>query len=112
MRNLSSQQMINLFGRKQVCALVTEGEANELRLSPAAKSWMDAVNSSSNGGHCFGIATVAAQLFNNQLSTEQLGGGANAHSIPFKPALTRAIAVQGIHCRILRRYTQSSRVKP
>lgn len=91
-RNLSSQQMINLFGRKQVCLGHRRGKPTSCVLSPAAKSWMDAVNSSSNGGHCFGIATVAAQLFNNQLSTEQLGGGANAHSIPFKPALTRAIA--------------------
>lgn len=91
-KNLGSQQMINLFGRRNVCAGHKKGKSNSCVLTLGAKAWMESVNRVSSGGHCFGIATNAAQLFNRQLSQAQFGGRSTTHSIPFKPASTRPIA--------------------
>lgn len=87
-RNLGTQQMVNIFGRAAVC----QPSKNKCTLTGAAKTWMDSVNLSSNGGHCFGMATTAAQIYANVLKPSQLGGKKNTHSIPFVPKATAMIA--------------------
>lgn len=91
-KNLGPQQMINLFGRGSVCVGKKKGKSTSCVLSLGAKKWMDSINRVSSGGHCFGMAMNAAEIFNGQLSQSQLGGRSTTHAIPFKPAATRSIA--------------------
>lgn len=95
--NLRIPQMIALFGRSAVCmrpgGIVPRGDIRPpCHLTPAAQAWMTAMNRGMAGGHCFGMATVAAQLFNGQLARGSLGGDGRTISIPFNPTATGKIA--------------------
>ncbi len=73
--NLDAVQMRDLMG-KRVC--VERSATGTCTLTPAAKLWMDSANESMAGGHCFGFATTAAELFNRNLRPDQ-----------FQPGVTR-----------------------
>lgn len=95
--NLGVPQMIDLFGRSAVCmrpgGVVPRGEIRPpCHLTPAAQTWMIAMNRGMAGGHCFGMATVAAQLFNGQLARGSLGGDGRTITIPFDPRATGQLA--------------------
>jgi hypothetical protein len=95
--NLRIPQMIELFGRAAVCmrpgGVVPRGDIRRpCHLTPAAQAWLLAMNRGMEGGHCFGMATIAAQLFNGQLPRGALGGDGRTISIPFDPRATGQIA--------------------
>jgi hypothetical protein len=52
--------MVALFGAKAVCAKTTE---QGCVLYPAAREWAEQVNEAMVGGHCEGMAVMAARLF-------------------------------------------------
>ena len=56
--NMNPQSMQTLFGNS-VCA---DPSASTCSLTPEAKAWMDQVNNSSGGGHCYGFS-VSSLLF-------------------------------------------------
>lgn len=74
-KNLDAEQMRSLMG-KRVC--VERSATGTCTLTPAAQLWMDSANASMSGGHCFGFATTAAELFNKTVRPEQ-----------FQPGITR-----------------------
>jgi hypothetical protein len=57
---LDATGMVALFGVKAVCAKKT---ANGCVLYPAAREWAEQVNEAMAGGHCEGMAVMAARLF-------------------------------------------------
>lgn len=57
---LDATGMVALFGAKAVCAKTT---ANGCVLYPAARKWAEQVNEAMAGGHCEGMAVMAARLF-------------------------------------------------
>lgn len=88
--NMGSKQMIGLFGAKQVChGNVSKGGTCVLTL--AARQWMDAANTESDGGHCFGMATTAAQIYDGMRSASSFGAP-TPHKVGFAPKATSQIA--------------------
>lgn len=57
---LDATGMVALFGAKAVCAKTTE---QGCVLYPAAREWAEQVNEAMVGGHCEGMAVMAARLF-------------------------------------------------
>jgi hypothetical protein len=57
---LDATGMVALFGAKAVCAKRTE---QGCVLYPAAREWAEQVNEAMVGGHCEGMAVMAARLF-------------------------------------------------
>jgi hypothetical protein len=57
---LDATGMVALFGAKAVCAKKT---ATGCVLYPAAREWAEQVNEAMAGGHCEGMAVMAARLF-------------------------------------------------
>ena len=58
--NLGATELIALFGRKKVCA---SGSGSTCVLFPAARQFAAQVNEAMAGGHCEGMAVMAARLF-------------------------------------------------
>jgi hypothetical protein len=58
--NLGATELIALFGRKNVCA---SGSGSSCVLFPAARQFAAQVNEAMAGGHCEGMAVMAARLF-------------------------------------------------
>lgn len=58
--NLGATELIALFGRKKVCA---SGSGSSCVLFPAARQFAAQVNEAMAGGHCEGMAVMAARLF-------------------------------------------------
>lgn len=58
--NLGATELIALFGRKNVCA---SGSGSTCVLFPAARQFAAQVNEAMAGGHCEGMAVMAARLF-------------------------------------------------
>ncbi|MBI5300510.1 MAG: hypothetical protein HY868_00120 [Chloroflexi bacterium] len=67
--NLTPIEMKRLFGN-QVC--VSEEGGNCL-LSPVAKQWMDETNKQMNGGHCEGMAVLAALFYTGKSKPADFG---------------------------------------
>lgn len=89
-KNLDAQQMRSLMGRK-VCAEKTA--TGPCTLTLAAKQWMDSANESMAGGHCFGFASVAAELFGKTLTPGQFQPGATrTYDLALRPPISRTIA--------------------
>ncbi|MFM8154670.1 MAG: hypothetical protein ACKOAF_01135 [Actinomycetes bacterium] len=65
--NLGATEMVALFGREKVCA---SGTGSKCVLFPAARQFAAQVNEAMAGGHCEGMAVMAARLF---LGYESLG---------------------------------------
>lgn len=88
--NMGSKQMIGLFGANQVCHGNVKNSGT-CTLTLAARQWMDAVNTESAGGHCFGMATTAAQIYGGMLSANSLGAR-TTHKVGFTSKATGQIA--------------------
>ena len=58
--NVGATELIALFGRKKVCA---SGSGSTCVLFPAARQFAAQVNEAMAGGHCEGMAVLAARLF-------------------------------------------------
>lgn len=57
---LGATELIGLFGKRAACA---KGRGNRCVLYPAARQWAAQINESMAGGHCEGMAVMAARLF-------------------------------------------------
>lgn len=89
--NLTEIEMRRIFG-----PTVCEGGAamGACTLTPQARQWMERQNAGMNGGHCEGMAVLAARIFTGASDPMMLGGGANAGALALmgNDALTREIA--------------------
>ncbi len=101
---LNSTDMQRIFG-DAVCIV---GKGTKCVLTSGAKYWMDDMNTSMTGGHCYGMAMLASITHRSQLprfgisSIDSLGGGPDAFDLeikgnrPLQRAIARAFAMQGV----------------
>lgn len=87
--NLGAPQLVELFG-DDVCVT---GTGAACRLSSAATTWVQAINNSSAGGHCEGMAAMSVLLYTGNQSPAAFGGD-SAYALPFddNTALQRQIS--------------------
>lgn len=71
-KNLDAAAMRSLMGKRVCLEKQTTGPCT---LTLAARQWMDSANESMAGGHCFGFASTAAELFNRMLAPAQFQPG-------------------------------------
>lgn len=76
--NLTPVEMRRIFG-----PTVCEGGAamGACTLTPQARQWMENQNQGMNGGHCEGMAVLAARFFTGASDPMMFGGGANAGTL-------------------------------
>ncbi len=72
---LDATAMVALFGAKAVCAKRT---SSGCVLYPAAKQWAEQVNEAMEGGHCEGMAVMAARLFRGDAQLADLDPAAES----------------------------------
>ena len=88
--NLDADSMRSLLGSR-VC--VERSSTGPCTLTLAAKQWMNSTNESMAGGHCFGFASTAAELFNRTLAPAQFQSGANTtYDLQLRNPVNRQIA--------------------
>lgn len=95
-KNLNSNQMRRLYGS----AVCLTGKGSGCVLNPAARSWMQQMNTAMGGGHCYGFAALTWMMQRGQLarfgypSLDTFGGGLNAFDLKIEgnPKLQSAIA--------------------
>jgi hypothetical protein len=68
-QNLTAAQMRRTFG-DTVCAYLS-GDTCEL--TPSAQAWMDDVNDSMSGGHCYGMSVASLLLWKKRLDPNAFG---------------------------------------
>ena len=73
--NLGATELIALFGKRAACAKVTR---DGCVLYPAARQWAAQINESMAGGHCEGMAVMAARLFRGDAKPTDLDPAAAA----------------------------------
>lgn len=89
-KNLDAEAMRSLMG-KRVCA--EKAATGPCTLTLAAQQWMDSANESMAGGHCFGFASTAAELFGKMLSPEQFQAGVTrTYDLGLRTPISRQIA--------------------
>ena len=89
-KNLDPAAMRDLMG-KRVC--LEKSDTGPCTLSLAGRQWMQATNESMSGGHCFGFAATAADLFNKILSPGQFQpGAASTYDLQLREPISREIA--------------------
>lgn len=87
--NLNAATMRQLFG-DVVCGRSDDGRCV---LAATARQWMEAVNDSMNGGHCFGMAGLSWAMFTDAVDPEQYGAAAAAElDLAGSPELQREVA--------------------
>jgi len=88
--DLDATGMVALFGAKAVCAKKT---ATGCVLYPAAREWAEQVNEAMVGGHCEGMAVMAARLFRGDALLADLDPDAGStYELPFEnPDVRQAI---------------------
>lgn len=85
---LTADDMRALFGNEACTNRV--GPCIPTLVAEAAR---EAFNNAMDGGHCFGIAGTASQVFNKDLSLKDIGSGYRPpYRTPWSSTLTRAIA--------------------
>ena len=72
---LGATGLIALFGKSEVCATFKKGRCV---LYPAAKEWAEQVNEAMAGGHCEGMAVMAARLFRGDDDLQDLDPAAES----------------------------------
>jgi hypothetical protein len=89
--NLTPIEMRRIFGPAVCEGASAMGACN---LTPQARQWMERQNAGMNGGHCEGMAVLAARMFSGASDPMMFGGGATAGALmlPGNEALTREIA--------------------
>jgi hypothetical protein len=89
-KNLDAEAMRSLMGRK-VCA--EKRDTGPCTLTLAAQQWMDSANESMAGGHCFGFASAAAELFGGMLTPGQFQPGVTrTYDLALRAPISRQIA--------------------
>lgn len=89
-KNLDGAAMRSLMG-KRVC--VERQSTGTCTLTLAAKQWMLSTNEAMAGGHCFGFASTAAELFNTTLTPGQFQPGAGrTYDLRLRTPISRQIA--------------------
>lgn len=89
-KNLDANTLRSMMG-KRVCV---EGSSEGLcTLTLAGKLWRDSTNENMNGGHCYGMASTAGQLFVGQLTPSEFQSGATStYDLGLRTAISRQIA--------------------
>jgi hypothetical protein len=88
--NLDAEAMRDLIG-KRVC--VERNDSGPCTLTLAARQWMRSTNEVMAGGHCFGFASTAAELFNRALTPGQFQpGAARTYDLQLREPVSRQIA--------------------
>ena len=72
---LDATGLIALFGESEVCATLKNGGCV---LYPAAQEWADQINEAMAGGHCEGMAVMAARLFRGDDDLQDLDPAAES----------------------------------
>lgn len=103
--NLTAGEMSKLFG-EVVCA---RGNGSSCVLTPTAKQWMDKVNDSMSGGHCFGMAGLSWALFKNDINPQTFGGP-NAASLKLTGNQALQTALAGVMATQYTEPTKSAKV--
>ena len=89
-KNLDAGAMRSLMG-KRVC--VEKQATGTCTLTLAAQQWMVSANQSMSGGHCFGFASTAAELFNRMLTPGQFQPGVTrTYDLGLEVPISRKIA--------------------
>jgi hypothetical protein len=89
-KNLDSDVMRDLMG-KRVC--LERSDTGPCTLTLAGRQWMKATNAAMSGGHCFGFAGTAADLFNRLLTPGQFQPGAlQTYDLRLREPISREIA--------------------
>lgn len=89
-KNLDAETMRSLLG-KRVC--LEKQATGACTLTLAASLWMRSANESMSGGHCFGFASTAAELFNRMLSPSQFQPGIlRTYDLGLRTPVARQIA--------------------
>jgi hypothetical protein len=89
-KNLDANTMRDLMG-KRVC--VERRATGPCTLTPAARQYMQSTNASMAGGHCFGFASTASELFDRSLRPEQFQPGATrTYDLTLQERVSRQIA--------------------
>ena len=86
--NLRDADVVTLLGKKNACV---DGKL-PCTLTLSAQEWKRGANAGMAGGHCWGIATTVAELYNGVRSLASVGGSKNVISTPWNTKLTRQIA--------------------
>ena len=87
--NLAAPDMRKLFG-DGVCLDASTGKCD---LIPEAQQWMDQVNKSIAGGHCYGFSVLSELLWRKMQDPNDFGASATAQlSLPTNDALQHALA--------------------
>lgn len=88
-KNLQPDDLLKIFG-DTVCVRSTNGNC---LLSPSANQWLQVNNDGMDGGHCFGMAAVAWNMYKNSLNPQDFGGpNANSLALRGNPKLQQQIA--------------------
>lgn len=88
--NLDANTMRDLMG-KRVC--LENSDIGPCTLTLAGRQWMQATNASMSGGHCFGFAATAADIFNKALIPAQFQPGAvSTYDLQLQEPISREIA--------------------
>ena len=89
-RNLDADSMRSLMG-KRVC--VERKASGTCTLTLAAQQWMASANDSMAGGHCFGFASTAAELFTGMLQVPRFQPGVqHTYDLALRAPISRQIA--------------------
>lgn len=89
-KNLNAETMRDLMG-KRVC--LEKSDTGPCTLTLAGRQWMQATNASMAGGHCFGFAATAADIFNKVLSPGAFqAGAATTYDLALREPISREIA--------------------
>jgi hypothetical protein len=89
-KNLDADAMRSLMG-KRVC--VEREATGRCTLTLAARQWMVSANESMAGGHCFGFASTAAELFSGTLQASRFQAGIDqTYDLALRSPISRQIA--------------------
>ena len=82
-----------MFGVDAVCSNADVAEAEGCRLTPIAKTWMQHVNDSMEGGRCEGFAVLSGLMFLGQMTPQDFGASSVRElELEDNQALAREIA--------------------
>ena len=62
-KNLNAAEMQRIFGR----AACLTGKGARCVLNPGVRNWMESVNDSMDGGHCYGLSALSQYIYDEQL---------------------------------------------
>jgi len=86
--DLTPQDTRKVLGREEACVPGRPG----CTLTTTARLWREGTNAGMAGGHCFGIATTVAQIFNGMIPKSSIGAASTPYKAPWSPTLTRQVA--------------------